>query len=141
MSDSTPRSEQRRALRHREGNLAVTLRQTGLRGIIHRPQTATWMDYNRHGMSFETERRLKVGDRVLLDIGLKGALAMDVPAIVRNVRPASSGAQRCGVQFDVVQAAIQSQKALVDIENILRTVTPRSAKDSMLEQQADMQQG
>jgi hypothetical protein len=130
----TEGSNRRRGPRFVAGNLAATLRQPGIMGVLRKPETVTWMDYNRHGMCFESERKLAIGSRVLLDLAIQSAVALDVVATVRNKRRASSGKQRYGVEFSLPRTSSAATRSLASIETALRSLSPHTAKDSMDEQ-------
>jgi len=82
-------------------NLSVTVKRThNILGAFRKPLTATWMDFNRYGMGFETTNQHRIGEQVLLDLSLDDKNISDIVALVCNARRSRSGQYRHGVKFD-----------------------------------------
>lgn len=123
--------------RARHGNLTVKLRKGGLLGRLKGAATATWMEFDPEGMDFETDLELAVGDKVLLELSVEDVRARDVVGVVKDRRPASSGATRYGVAFDYEGSTHMRaggvRERLVVIQHALKEISPHLAKDSLME--------
>lgn len=82
-------------------NLSVRIKRPhGILGSFRRPLTATWMDFSRYGMGYESMVQHRVGEQVLMDLSLGDRSIADVVALICNSRRSQSGQYRHGVRFD-----------------------------------------
>jgi len=82
-------------------NLSVTVKRPhSILDTFRKPLTATWMDFNRYGMGFESMGKHRIGQQVLLDLSLDDKNVTDVVALVCNAHRSQSGQYRLGVKFD-----------------------------------------
>lgn len=101
-------------------NLSVKVkRPSGILGAFRKPLTATWMDFNRNGMGFESMGQHRVGEQVLLDLSLDDKSVTDVVALVCNERRSQSGQYRHGVRFDFQANAHMRSK---DVEYVIESI-------------------
>lgn len=125
-------ADRRRALRLNHGNLTAWIRQRGLFGAWRASRIVDWMDFNRFGMAFETDRRLRCGQRLLVSLKIEDARAYDitgVAATVRQVTRPHRGRIRCGVEFDFragpQMRSVETLTALAGIEKLLHDIMAR----------------
>ena len=116
-------------------NLSVTVKRPhSILGAFRKPLTATWMDFNRRGMGFESTGQHRIGEQVLLDLSLDDKNITDVVAFVCNARRSQSGQYRHGVRFDFqANAHMRSKDVEYVIENIeleLKHILSNSAPDN-----------
>ena len=84
----------RRSARYGVGSLTTHLHTGG--GLLGRFKPSIELvaiNFNRHGMFIRTKHRLKVGDKILLDIHSKKTSVEHLPAVVRHI-------SENGKQFD-----------------------------------------
>ena len=95
--------EQRKKPRYGSAHENLSVRVKRTRGILRsvcRPLTATCIDFNCYGMSYESMTQQRVGEQVLLDLSLGDKCVTNVVALVCNARPSKFGRYRHGVLFD-----------------------------------------
>jgi hypothetical protein len=77
--------EQRTEPRHYSDaltNLTVSVkRPQGVLGRFRRPLAATWMDFNRYRMGYESAVQQRVSEQVMLDLSLGDRNVADVVAL------------------------------------------------------------
>ena len=116
-------------------NLSVSVKHSGgVLGMFSRPKIATWMDFNRNGMGFESEDRHRIGEHLLLNLSLEDKDVTNIVAVVCNARPSQSGQYRHGVCFDFQANGHMRSKSLentiVDIEATLKNILASSVSPS-----------
>ena len=128
----TAERERRRENRFEHGNLSVKVQRAGVLGKLQKKRVVDWMDYNRKGMAFETERKFGLSTRLLVDLAIddvKSVVIKSVKANVRNISDCPGGRYLYGVQFDDAKANLQKsrnlQQSLTDIEILLNDIFKR----------------
>ena len=82
---TTPQRRRAPRIPH-HGNLMVKVKRHGLFESFRRPEKVTWMDYNRHGMAFESLHKQDVGDELVIDLEMEPERVAGVIGVVRNRR-------------------------------------------------------
>ena len=91
--------DRRLKTRHKAHNLEVTLSPKGIFRRFRQPIRVQCIDINRYGMALETSHKLRLRERVLLDIRGRYISETDIEGIITSVREVEDGQYRYGISF------------------------------------------
>lgn len=114
-------AERRIKRRHKAPDLQLTIRTTGLKRWLLPSFTAQCLDFNRYGMAVQSDKLLKPKERILISFKGKYITQSNVPGLVTQCIPSSSG-YRISVRFayaiDAKNYCRKTDNALSRIESL-----------------------
>ncbi len=116
--------ERRRHPRYPKGSLELKVARPGIKGILTLNPDAECLNFSGTGLQFESDRRFKVGERLVVDLSVFDVALHEINAIVMSVKEEADGIRCCGVRFCLEDRPMQKPKimhALLQIEDKLRT--------------------
>ena len=116
--------ERRRHPRYPKGSLELKVARPGIKGILTLNPDAECLNFSRTGLQFESDRRFKVGERLVVDLSVFDVALHEINAIVMSVKEEADGIRCCGVRFCLEDRPMRKPKimhALLQIEDKLRT--------------------
>ena len=119
-------SDRRRHERYDNEHLILNVARPGIRGILSLNPTAECMNFSLAGMQFGTEEKLKVGERVVLDIGVDDVQLKELSGEIRSCKAQDDGTFCYSVRFCFNEKRMQKpdiRLSLLKIEDKLRMLT------------------
>lgn len=112
--------DRRRYPRFPHGSLAVTLHRAGLRGILAGQVQTRCLDYSRCGIGVITDRTLRVGERLIVDLVVAGVRADELVGVVAS-SSMTDGEPHSGIRFELdrLHRRMLTEHALCAIETCL----------------------
>ena len=97
--DQDSGDEKRRYTRFPNHQLNITVARPGIKGIFRANPTAGCVDFCRTGLQIESDQKLEVSDRLMVDISLDDLALQDLPAEVTACHETSKGRYCYGLKF------------------------------------------
>ena len=116
--------ERRRHPRYPKGSIELKVAPPGIKGILTLNPDAECLNFSRTGLQFESDRRFKEGERLVVDLSVFDVALHEINAIVMSVKEEADGIRCCGVRFCLEDRPMRKPKimhALLQIEDKLRT--------------------
>lgn len=120
---ATASEERRRHERYDNQNLSLSVHRPGIAGILRLNPTAECLNFSLNGLQFGSEQRMKVGEKLVIDIAVADIEVTEIPCEVRSCKEEDDG-WCCGIQFDLGDKRIHQRNVmhcLLKIEDRLRS--------------------
>ncbi|MCF6149968.1 MAG: hypothetical protein E3K37_15045 [Candidatus Kuenenia sp.] len=125
----------RKSVRYSRGNLCVVVKRTGISGFVQKPHIVNWMDFSLYGMSFVSDLKFYLGDKLCIVLAIDDAkqeAVGDIIGIVKNTKRVQNGQYRYGVEFDFeandYMRTDDVRNGLLTIEESLKNIIQRMRK-------------